>query len=279
MSKSKNISGLCKRANMTRQNYYAMRKRRFRHAIDKDFILFLIENERKIQPRIGVRKLHKIIGNDLSKHNVNIGRDRLFDVLREKSMLVEKKKVFTPKTTDSTGNLEHYINLLKKYTPTAPNHIWVSDITYIRIEEGFVYASLITDLFSRKIVGAHIGDTLKTEGPLKALNMAIKALPKNKFPIHHSDRGSQYYSHKYTKKLKKRGLSISFTGDNHCYDNAVAERVNGILKDEYNLDMTFNTQKDAYRALWNAVEIYNTRRPHMSLNYQIPNNVHMEYTA
>jgi len=279
MSKSKNISGLCRRVNMTRQNYYAMRKIRCRHGIDKDFILFLIKNERKVQPRIGVRKLHKIIENDLIQHNANIGRDRLFDVLRSESMLVKKKKAFTPKTTNSTGNLKNYINLLELYEPTAPNHVWVSDITYIRTDEGFVYAALITDLFSRKIVGAHIGDSLEVEGALNALNMAIKALPKNKFPIHHSDRGSQYYSHKYTKKLKKRGLSISLTGDNHCYENAVAERVNGILKDEYNLDMTFNSKKDAYRALWNAVEIYNTRRPHMSLNYQTPSNVHMEDAA
>ncbi len=275
MNKNKNIAGLCRRANMSRQNYYAIRKIRFRDAIDKDFILFLIRNERKVQPRIGVRKLHKIIENDLIKHNVSIGRDRLFELLRGESMLIKKKKAFIPKTTNSTGNLKYYINLLKLYEPTAPNHIWVSDITYIRTDEGFVYAALITDLFSRKIVGAHIGDTLEVEGVLQALNIAIKALPKNKFPIHHSDRGSQYYSHKYTKKLKKRGLSISLTGDNHCYENAVAERVNGILKDEYNLDMNFKCKKDAYRAMLNAVEIYNTRRPHMSLNYQIPNKVHM----
>ena len=279
MKKSKNISGLCRRAHMSRPNYYAKRKRRKKEDINIDFILFLIRNERKVQPRIGVRKLHKIIEEDLSKHSVSIGRDRLFKVLREESMLVDKKKAFTPKTTDSTGNLKNYINLLELYEPTAPNHVWVSDITYIRTDEGFVYAALITDLFSRKIVGAHIGDTLEVEGALKALNMAMKYLPKNKFPIHHSDRGSQYYSHKYTQKLKKRGLSISLTGENHCYENAVAERVNGILKDEYNLDMTFNSKKDAYRALWNAVEIYNTRRPHMSLKYQIPNNVHIGVAA
>jgi transposase InsO family protein len=279
MNKRKNISGLCKHANMTRQNYYSLRKSRTKNRIDKDFILFLIRNERKVQPRIGTRKLHKIIEDDLSRNNIKIGRDRLFDVLRSESMLIEKKKAFTPKTTDSKGNLKNYINLLELYEPTAPNHVWVSDITYIRTEEGFVYACLVTDLFSRKIVGAHIGDTMKAKDVLKALNMAIKTLPKNKFPIHHSDRGSQYYSKKYTKRLKRRGLSISLTGDNHCYDNAVAERVNGILKDEYNLDMTFTTKKDAYRALWNAVEIYNTRRPHMSLNYQIPGNVHMDNVA
>jgi transposase InsO family protein len=279
MNKGKNISGLCRHVKMTRQNYYSLRKSRTKNRIDKDFILFLIRNERKVQPRIGTRKLHTIIEDDLSRNNIKIGRDRLFEVLRSESMLIEKKKAFTPKTTNSKGNLKNYINLLELYEPTAPNHIWVSDITYIRTEEGFVYAALVTDLFSRKIVGAHIGDTMKAKDVLKALNMAIKTLPKNKFPIHHSDRGSQYYSKKYTKRLKRRGLSISLTGDNHCYDNAVAERVNGILKDEYNLDMTFNTKQDAYRALWNAVEIYNTRRPHMSLNYQIPGNVHMKNVA
>jgi len=274
-TKSRNISGLCKRAKMSRQNYYAERKLRNRKKIEKEFILFLIANERKIQPRVGVRKLHKMIGKDLEMHDINIGRDRLFDVLREEALLIEKKKAFVPKTTNSKHSLPVFRNLFKLYEPTAPNQVWVSDITYIHTEEGFVYAALLTDAFSRKIVGAHIGDTLESFGACKALDMALKLLPARSYPIHHSDRGSQYCCHEYINKLKKRDLSISMTEENHCYENAMAERVNGILKDEFHLDMVFNNKKDAYLAFWNAIHVYNNRRLHMSLNYMIPANVHM----
>ena len=274
-TKSRNISGLCKRAKMSRQNYYAECKLRNRQKIDKEFILFLIANERKIQPRVGVRKLHKMIGKDLEMHDITIGRDRLFDVLREEALLIEKKKSFVPKTTNSKHSLPVFRNLLKLYEPTAPNQVWVSDITYIHTEEGFVYAALITDAFSRKIVGAHIGNTLESLGACKALDMAIKSLPARSYPIHHSDRGSQYCCHEYINKLKGRDLSVSMTEENHCYENAMAERVNGILKDEFYLDMVFNCKKDAYRAFWNAVHVYNNRRLHMSLNYMIPADVHM----
>ncbi len=279
MKGSKNISGLCKRVEMSRQNYYAERKSRKKQKIEKDFILFLIANERKIQPRVGVRKLHKMIHKDLEVHDVSIGRDRLFNVLREESMLIDKKKAFSPKTTNSRHSLPVFRNLLKLYEPTAPNQVWVSDITYIHTEEGFVYAALITDGFSRKIVGAHIGDTLESLGACKALNMAIKSLPSRSYPIHHSDRGSQYCCHEYIRRLKKRDLSVSMTEENHCYENAMAERVNGILKDEFNLDMVFNSKKDAYRAFWNAVHVYNNRRLHMSLNYMIPADVHKREVA
>jgi len=272
--KSCNISGLCKRTGMSRQNYYANRKRRKKQTIDTDFILFLIANERKVQPRIGTRKLHSLIKKDLSNHCVSIGRDRLFNVLREASMLVDKKKAFIPKTTNSRHTLPTFKNLFKIYELTGPNQGWVSDITYIKTEEGFTYAALITDAFSRKIVGAYIGDTLEAAGAMKALDMAINSLPEGCYPIHHSDRGCQYCCHEYVNKLKRHSLSISMTEENHCYENAIAERVNGILKDEFYLDMEFQTKKDAYKAFWNAVHIYNNRRPHMSLNYAIPCEVH-----
>ena len=274
MTKSKNISGLCKRAGMTRQNYYAMHKTRMKQKIDKELIVLLVKNERKHQPRIGVRKLHRLIEKDLAKQNISIGRDRLFDILRDESMLIEKKKTFTPKTTDARHSLPVFKNLLYRYEATGSEQIWVSDITYIRTEEGFVFAALITDAFSRKIVGAHIGDTLESIGACKALDMAIDSLSENSFPIHHSDRGSQYCCHEYVDKLKKRDLSISMTEENHCYENALAERVNGILKDEFYLDMTFRNKKDAYKAFWEAIHIYNDRRPHLSLDYSTPAEVH-----
>jgi transposase InsO family protein len=277
--RSRDVSGLCRRAGMSRQNYYAKRKRRKRRGVEKDVILSLVKSERKVQPRVGVRKLHRIIAGDLRKHGVRIGRDRLFDILREESMLIGKKKAFKPKTTNSKHTLPVFRNLLKLYEPTAPNQVWVSDITYIRTEEGFAYAALITDIFSRKIVGWHIGDKLEAIGALKALGMAIRSLPSDRYPIHHSDRGSQYCCHEYVKKLKKRGLSISMTEENHCYENATAERVNGILKDEYYIDALFKSKKDAHRAFKSAVNIYNNRRPHMSLNYMVPSEAHERKAA
>lgn len=274
-TKSQNISGLCKRANMSRQNFYSIRKQREKHRLEKELILFFVANERKIQPRVGTRKLHKMIAKNLEKSNIQIGRDRLFNLLKEEEMLIDKKKAFVPKTTNSRHSLPIFTNLLKDSLLIAPNEAWVSDITYIKTEEGFVYAALITDAFSRKIVGAHIGDTLESIGAQKALEMGIKSLPRGKKPIHHSDRGCQYCCHEYVNKLKKHGLSISMTEENHCYENAIAERVNGILKDEFYLDQTFNTKKDAFQAFWNAVDIYNNKRLHMSLNYAIPNEIHM----
>jgi len=277
--KQKNISGLCKRTGMTRQNYYAKRQRRQKLLIDEKFILSLVRRERQEQPRLGARKVLTLIKGELEENNADVGRDRFFDLLRPNHLLIERKKVFIPKTTNSMHSLPVFKNLLKRYEATAPNQIWVSDLTYIRTEEGFIYGALITDAYSRKIVGAHAGYTLEAEGCMNALNGAITELPRNRFPIHHSDRGCQYCCHAYVDILKNRGLSISMTEENHCYENAMAERVNGILKQEYCLDYTFPTKEQAIAAFHEAVYLYNNRRPHMSLNYMIPVVVHMKNVA
>jgi putative transposase len=188
-------------------------------------------------------------------------------------MLIEKKKS-TPKTTNSRHCLPVFHNLVKDIEITAPNQVWCSDLTYIRTDENFMYAALITDMYSRKIVGAYIGDSLESIGCLEALDKALSDLPKYKYPIHHSDRGTQYCCHAYFNKLKERKLSVSITEVNHCYENAMAERVNGILKQEYELDSTFKTKKQAETAFYQAIHLYNTRRPHMSLDYCIPAEVH-----
>jgi len=201
---------------------------------------------------------------------------RFFNVLRDNKLLVERKKVFTPKTTNSRHSLPVFKNLLYLYEATAPNQIWVSDITYIRTEEGFIYGALITDAYSRKIVGAHAGYTLESEGCIKALKKALNDLPANRYPIHHSDRGCQYCCHEYIRTLTNRFLSVSMTEENHCYENAMAERVNGILKQEYNLDNSVATKKQAVKAFYEAIKIYNNRRPHMSLDYRFPGDVHKE---
>ena len=268
-----NISSICKRVGMSRQNYYAARRQRQRRQIDEDLIVELVREERRVQPRIGTRKLLFMLQCELAEIGVSIGRDRFFELLKSRDLLVKRKPVW-PKTTQSRHSLPVFRNLLKERKPTAPHQVWVSDLTYIRTDEGFMFASLITDMYSRKIIGFHLGDSLESIGCQKALKKALGQLPSNRFPIHHSDRGCQYCCHEYVKQLKGRGLSISMTEENHCYENAMAERVNGILKQEYEMDATFRTKHQAAHAFMQAVELYNNRRPHLSLDYRVPSEVH-----
>lgn len=260
---------------MSRQNYYAARRLRQRRQVDEELIVDLVKRERRMQPRLGGRKLRYLIQPDLDEANVSIGRDRFFEVLAEHDLLVEPKPG-RPRTTNSRHSLPVFRNLLAGKTFESANEAWVSDLTYIRTDEGFMYAALITDMVSRKIVGAHIGDNLEAEGCMTALDQALNELPEGKHPIHHSDRGCQYCCHAYVERLQARGLGISMTEIMHCYENAMAERVNGILKQEYEMDRTFRTKAQAQKAFEQAVWLYNYRRPHLMLNYRFPADVHEE---
>jgi putative transposase len=258
---------------MSRQNYYAARRLRQRRQIDEALILELVKRERQMQPRLGGRKLLHLLGSDLEEAGIQIGRDRFFELLAESDLLVVPKPG-APRTTNSRHSLPVFNNLLAGQVLGAPNEAWVSDLTYIRTDEGFLYAALITDAYSRKIVGAHIGDSLEAEGCLAALEQALKTLPAGKKPIHHSDRGCQYCCHEYVERLQKGQLPISMTQVMHCYENAKAERVNGILKQEYELDRKFRTKIQARKVFEQAVWLYNHRRPHMKLDYRFPAEVH-----
>jgi transposase InsO family protein len=260
---------------MSRQNYYAARRLRQRRKIDEEMILELVKRERQLQPRLGGRKLLYLLQADFSEGGVSIGRDRFFELLAECDMLVVPKPG-APHTTNSRHSLPVFSNLLAGKVLSAPNEAWVSDLTYIRTDEGFLYAALITDAYSRKIVGAHIGDSLEAEGCLAALEQGLTMLPAGKHPIHHSDRGSQYCCHEYVERLQASGLPISMTQVMHCYENAQAERINGILKQEYELDRRFRTKAQARKAFEQAVWLYNHRRPHLRLNYRFPADVHEE---
>lgn len=260
---------------MTRQNYYKQRQRRSRRRIDESLIVSLVRRERQQQPRLGCRKLHRMLQAELSDAGVEVGRDRMFEVLRDHRMLLEPlpKK---PRTTYSRHSLPVYGNLISELETTNPNQIWVSDITYIRTWEDFEYLSLITDLHSHKIVGYHTSESLGVEETLKALEKALDDLPDDKYPIHHSDRGSQYCSHEYVGRLQKRHLPVSMTEINHCAENSVAERLNGILKQEYGLGRTFLNREQARRAIDEAIWLYNNRRPHTKLDYRMPSDVHRQ---
>lgn len=266
---------LCSRVGMSRQNYYAARRLRQRRQVDEDLILELVRRERRMQPRLGGRKLLHLVREDLDEAGVDVGRDRFFEVLAAHDLLVARKPGM-PRTTNSRHSLPVFRNLLTGVTLRFPNEAWVSDLTYIRTDEGFLYAAVVTDAYSRKIVGAHIGDSLEAEGCLQALDQAIRDLPAGAHPIHHSDRGCQYCCHAYVERLQARQMPISMTEIQHCYENALAERVNGILKQEYDMDRTFRTKAQAMAAFRQAIDLYNHRRPHMSLNYRFPAAVHAE---
>ena len=258
---------------MSRQNYYAARRLRQRREVDEQLVVELVKQERRLQPRLGGRKLLYLLRDEFAEAGVTIGRDRFFEVLAENNLLVPRKPS-KARTTNSRHSLPVFHNLLAEATLTAPNEAWVSDITYIRTRMGFLYAALITDAYSRKIVGWHIGDSLEVEGCLLALDKALESLPEGCHPIHHSDRGCQYCSHAYVDRLSENSLPISMTEVMHCYENALAERVNGILKQEYEMDREFITKKQTIKALEQAVYLYNNRRPHTALNYQVPAKVH-----
>lgn len=218
---------------MTPQNYYACRSAWQRQQVDVQLVLELVRAERRHQPRLGARKLYHLIRVELKAAGVKMGRDRLFEELRKAGLLVEKKSSQWPRTTHFNPNLPVFKNLVKRLRLSERNQAWVSDITYIRTDMTFMYLALITDKWSRKIVGYYLAETLESTGPLKALAMAVKGLKRGELPIHHSDRGSQYASHLFVGRVKAAKLKMSMTESNHCAENAMAERVNGILKQEY----------------------------------------------
>jgi putative transposase len=268
------VSAVCHKVGITRQNYYARRKHRQRRAVDGELVAQWVKEERQLQPRLGARKLHVMIKQRLAEAGVKLGRDRLLEVLRERQMLLEARPAEYPRTTNSYHCLPVFRNQIKDLAVSRPNQVWVGDLTYLRTEAGFLYLALLTDKSSRKIVGYHCGDTLETVGCIGALEMALAGLPKGVQPIHHSDRGTQYCCHEYVNRLVDRGLSISMTESNHCAENALAERMNGILKSEYALDQEFKSKESARLAVDQAVSLYNRRRPHTSLGYRVPEEVH-----
>jgi len=265
---------VCELANMSPQNYYARRTAGRRQSVDLALVLELVRTERQHQPRLGTRKLYYLIGKELKAAGVKVGRDRLFKELRKAGLLIERKPSEWPKTTHFDPNLPVFKNLIKKFKASGPNQVWVADITYIRTQEAFMYLGLITDLWSRKIVGFFLAETLTSEGPIKALTMALKGLQAGEQPILHSDRGCQYASHLYVARAKQAGLPMSMTETNHSAENAIAERVNGILKQEYWLDANFVSKPEARKATVQGINLYNNRRPHTSLGFKTPAAVH-----
>jgi len=269
-----NVSRICRKLGMSRQNFYARRQQRRRRAVDGELVVALVVRERQLQPRLGTRKLHYKLKGELAEHGVKLGRDRMFEELRGRELLLEPVRAASPRTTQSYHNLPVCRNRIKELELTGPNQVWVSDLSYLRTEEGYLFMALITDKYSRKIVGWHAGESLEAIGCVRALDQALEDLPEWAKPIHHSDQGCQYCCHEYVKRLEAAGLAVSMTETNHCAENALAERMNGILKQEYGLGQCWGSKGQARQAVAQAVWLYNTQRPHTALDYRTPAEVH-----
>lgn len=249
-----------------RSAYYKHFERAKERKRKEQKVLKLVSSIRKNQPRVGTRKLHKELE---SGGKVIIGRDRLFALLRKENALVPRKKRYQ-KTTYSNHNYAVAPNRIKNLVVTRPNQVLVSDITYLALVQGHAYLFLVTDLFSRKILGYHLSKDLSHHSALLALNMALSLIPNPEGVIHHSDRGCQYCCHEFLNFLSFHKMIPSMTAEAHCYENAVAERVNGILKSEFNLDQPFPDFYSAKNHVHRSINTYNSIRLHWSLDLSTP---------
>ena len=257
----------------SRQSYYQGIKFVQQKAYETDVIIEEVMRYRKHQKRIGTRKLVEEMSGFLAAHHFQIGRDAMFNLLAERGLLITKRKRRGCITTLSKHRFKRYPNIIRDFIPVAPNQLWVSDITYIHLADGFAYLSLITDAYSRKIVGFYLSNNLSAYGPLQALKMALKANPNIINLIHHSDRGVQYCCDAYVKLLLDKTIKISMTENGDPLENAIAERVNGILKQEL-LEEQFPNFSTAQKDVAIACSTYNHLRPHGSIDNLKPAEAH-----
>lgn len=265
----------CALFGISRQAYYLAHHKAARTSIAHMIVLTLVSEFRSAIPMLGTRKLLFLLLPEMEKHDIKIGRDLLYDLLRFHGLLIRRRKRMV-KTTDSHHWLRKYPNLITHLALSAPEQLWVSDITYIRTLEGFSYLSLITDAYSRKIVGYALHPSPEAIGCIAALGMAIDGR-KRLSPfilIHHSDRGIQYCSHNYTAMLNDDRIAISMTQSGSPYENALAERVNGIVKNEFFPKKVYQNHKEAKKSIAVTIRHYNERRPHASSDYFTPDRAH-----
>lgn len=271
------LAKLCGWFGITRQAYYQNSWRAMDVSIEEDLILNEVQRIRKNHPRMGTRKIYEVLHPFMLKHQIKMGRDALFNLLSVNNLLVRKRKRKVH-TTQSFHWLRKYPNLIKDWVPDSPNQLWVSDITYWKIKSGYVYISFITDAFSHKVVGYHVAETLASIETIQALKMALSGLimgPERHFQlVHHSDRGIQYCAHEYVNLLNKYSIKISMTESGDPLENPIAERINGIIKEEYLQDYSIKDIKHARKILDDAVRLYNYERPHNSIGNLFPDQVH-----
>lgn len=266
------LSRSCRLFGISRQAVYQAKERAEQRALELARIKPLVQAVRMQMPRLGTRKIYYLLRQDFTRQGIKVGRDALFGYLRAEHLLIRPKKNYT-KTTNSKHWMKKYPNLLKDRKVLRPEQVFVSDITYIKSRERTHYLSLVTDAYSRKIMGHHLSDDMSAEHVVKALKEAVKNRKTNNELIHHSDRGLQYCSSLYQEELSKSKINPSMTDGYDCYQNALAERINGIIKHEFLINKC-NTGKELEVLIQESIDTYNNQRPHLSLNFKTPNFIH-----
>jgi transposase InsO family protein len=256
------------------QAYHKKQKRIVGQLSNEYLILGQIAAIRKYQPRCGGRKLFIMLQPFFKEQYILIGRDKFFELLAKNNLLIRKTKR-SVHTTNSKHHFYRYPNMVKDFTPLKAHELWVADITYIPLKNRFAYLFLITDAYSRKIVGFHVSDDMKVSSATLALRKALAQKPPETIVIHHSDRGIQYCSTAYVQLLQQHNAHISMTQNGDPYENAIAERINGILKTEL-ISKYYDNIDIASIHIARCITIYNYKRRHSSLNWQIPNDVHQQ---
>lgn len=266
----------CRLLGITRQAFYQHFWDQQDLNTEQQLVISKVKELRQLHPVLGGRKLYCLLQPFLLEHQIKIGRDALFDLLAANRLLVRKRKrkLFT---TNSRHWFKKYPNLIKSWHPQAPGQLWVADITYVTATNRFLYLSLITDAYSHRIMGYHIAENLDAVHTTKALQMALQNLPESSCLIHHSDRGLQYCSAEYVNLLKENNIEISMTENGDPLENPIAERINGIIKNEYLNHYELNNQTQAMELLSSIVSRYNKQRPHLSINLQTPELVHQNH--
>lgn len=275
------LAKLCGWFGITRQAYYQNNWEILTTSIEEKLVIQKVKEIRKNHHKIGTRKLHDMIQPFINEQAIKMGRDGLFNLLSSNNLLVRRRKRKI-QTTNSIHRYRKYPNLIREFTPTAINQLWVSDITYWKLSNGtYVYISFITDAYSHKIVGYHVAETMETIESIRALEMALQTI-KGEYEItliHHSDRGVQYCSNAYVKLLQDYEIQISMTENGDPLENAIAERINGIIKYEYIDNYEVKSIKEAKELLKQVVHLYNNERPHNSIGNLTPNQIHQSVTV
>lgn len=265
------VSYFCALFGKSRQAWYEQCSASEKLQLSNTMVLKLVEEIRNQLPRAGVPQLYQMLQKPFKEHGIKLGRDGLYELLGTHGYLIRYRRR-KPYTTDSNHPYKKHPNLIKDILLTRPGQLWVSDITYLRLNQGFCYLNIITDAYSRKIVGYKLHPTLHSQGAIDALMMASSSRKCNL--IHHSDRGVQYCCNDYVQMLEHYNIKISMTENGDPYENAIAERVNGILKGEFLLAKTFGYYDEAIKAVDEAIEKYNHVRPHSSCDYMTPAIAH-----
>jgi putative transposase len=267
------LLGYSKQAFHKRAKTEAMRAEQRAHCVTK--VIDSVEAIRANMPRLGTRKLYYLLSDEFEQAGLKVGRDKLFSILGDAKLLIHKKKRYT-RTTDSSQWQRQHDNLVEGYIPEKPEELLVADITYFETEQGTAYGHLVTDAYSKKIMGYEVAYDMKKERTIAAFNMAMTNRQYDHQGIHHSDRGAQYCAYDYVNNARDNNYNISMTQDGSPYDNAVAERINGILKDEFALSNKMKDLGELKEKITRAVEIYNNQRPHMSCHLLTPNQMHKQ---